>query len=35
MKQTERTNLLDKLADYYGIEHTSRIIDILDEVDEK
>lgn len=35
MKQTERAKLLEKLAEYYGFEHTSRIINILDEVDEK
>lgn len=33
MKKTERDNLLDKLTEYYGIEHTSMIITILDEVE--
>ena len=35
MKQTETDNLLEKLAEYYGIEHTSKIITILDELIEK
>ena len=35
MKQKEREKLLDKLALYFGFEHTSKIVDIINEVDEK